>query len=96
MSTDSNSALPQAGPAPTSSNSQATPSQIVAALQSAHPEWISQVTEALGEVTAVVPREQIVAICSYLKTTPDGQFDFLADLCGVNRGVEDEPRLEVN
>ena len=96
MPTDANTELPLADQAPTSSTSQPTPSQIVAALQSEHPEWIAQVTEALGEVTAVVPREQIVAVCSYLKTAPEAQFDFLADLCGVDRGVEEAPRFEVN
>ncbi len=96
MPTDSNTELPQAEPSPTNSNSPTTPSQIVAALQSAHPEWISRVVEALGEVTAVVPREHIVAACSYLKTAPEARFDFLADLCGADRGVEEEPRFEVN
>ena len=96
MSTDSNSELPLAEPAPPSSIQKTTPSQLVAALQSEHPDWITQITEALGEVTALVPREQIVALCSYLKTAPDAHFDFLADLCGVDRGVEEEPRFEVN
>ena len=96
MSTESNSELPLAEPAPPSSIQKTTPSQLVAALQSAHPDWITQITEALGEVTVVVPREQIVALCSYLKTAPDAHFDFLADLCGVDRGVEEEPRFEVN
>ena len=44
----------------------------------------------------MVPREHIQAICSYLKTSPEARFDFLADLCGVDRGVEEEPRFEVN
>ena len=96
MTTDSNSELPLAEPAPPSSIQKTTPSQLVAALQSEHPDWITQITEALGEVTALVPREQIVALCSYLKTAPDAHFDFLADLCGVDRGVEEEPRFEVN
>jgi len=96
MPTDSNNELPLAEPTPTSSIQKTTPSQLVAALQSGHPEWITQVTVALGEVTALVPREQIVALCSYLKTAPEANFDFLADLCGVDRGVEEEPRFEVN
>lgn len=73
-----------------------TPSQLVAALQREHPEWISEVVEAHLECTAVVPREQIVAVCTFLKSSPSGRFDFLADLCGVDRGVESEPRFEVN
>ncbi len=73
-----------------------TPSQLVTALQREHPDWITEVREALGEVTAIVPREQIQAVCAYLKTAPESRFDFLADLCGVDRGVEEEPRFEVN
>ena len=96
MPTDSNNELPLAEPTATSSIQKTTPSQLVAALQSEHPEWITQVTEALGEVTALVPREQIVVVCSYLKMAPEANFDFLADLCGVDRGVEEEPRFEVN
>ena len=96
MPFDSNNELPLAEPAPTSSIQTSTPSQLVAALQSEHPEWISQITEALGEVTALVPREQIVAVCSHLKAAPEANFDFLADLCGADRGVEEEPRFEVN
>ena len=73
-----------------------TPSQLVTALQHEHASWISEIVEAHGEVTAVVPREHIVAVCSLLKTAPDAKFDFLADLCGVDRGAEEEPRFEVN
>ncbi len=72
------------------------PSELVAGLKRDHPEWIGEVIAAFGEVTAVVPREFIVEICSFLKSSPGSQFDFLADLCGVDRGVEEEPRFEVN
>jgi NADH-quinone oxidoreductase subunit C len=74
----------------------ATPSQLVTALKREHPDWVTDVTEALGEVTAVVPREHIVEVCSLFKTSSEGEFNFLADLCGVDRGVEEEPRFEVN
>jgi NADH-quinone oxidoreductase subunit C len=73
-----------------------TPSQIAAALQREHPEWVSDVVEALGETTIFVPREQITAICSHLKARSGLEFDFLADLCGFDRGPEEEPRFEVN
>lgn len=73
-----------------------TPSELIAALQQEHPEWILEVTEALGELTAVIPRAEIVAVCAALKTWPGGEFNFLSDLCGVDRGVEEEPRFEVN
>jgi NADH-quinone oxidoreductase subunit C len=73
-----------------------TPSQIAAALQREHAEWISEITTALGETTLIVPREYIVAACEFLKTTAGYEFNFLADLCGFDRGPEEEPRLEVN
>lgn len=73
-----------------------TPSRLVTALQHEHPHWVTEVIEAFGEVTAVVPRLHIVDVCNALKTGPEAKFDFLADLCGVDRGVEEEPRFEVN
>ena len=76
--------------------SSATPSPLVAALQHQHPELQLAVVEAFGEITITIPRESIESICSFLKTAPEFNFNFLADLCGVDRGVEEEPRFEVN
>ena len=73
-----------------------TPSQIAAALQREHADWVSEITTALGETTIVVPREHIGAACEFLKTAPGYEFNFLSDLCGFDRGPEEEPRLEVN
>ena len=73
-----------------------TPSPLVTALQHEHPEWIGEVIYAFGETTIIVPREHLVAACSFLKTWPEGHFNFLADICGADRGVEEEPRFEVN
>lgn len=56
--------------------------------------WVTEVIDAFGEVTIVVPRESIVDACRFLKENHD--FDLLADLCGVDRGPEDDPRFEVN
>jgi NADH-quinone oxidoreductase subunit C len=72
------------------------PSPIAAALQREHPEWANEVIEALGETTIVLPREQIVPVCTFLKTAPGLEFNFLADVCGFDRGPEEEPRFEVN
>lgn len=80
----------------TNSSTKQTPSLLVAALQREHPEWISNVVEALDEITIVVPRDQIVSVCSFLKSWDQGQFNFLSDLCGADRGPEEEPRFEVN
>ncbi len=72
------------------------PSAIVAALQSEHPGWIGEVFEALGETTLIVRRENIVDVCAFLKTAPGLEFNFLADLCGFDRGPEEDSRFEVN
>ena len=95
MTTGANnqSSLPE--PA-TNPDQKPTPSQLVTALQREHEHWVTDVVEAHGEVTATVPRLQIVDVCSALKFGLDAKFDFLADLCGVDRGVEEEPRFEVN
>ena len=77
-------------------NIEQTPSPIVAALQREHPEWIGEVIHAFGETTIIVPREHIVAACSFLKAWPEGRFDLLADICAADLGVEEEPRFEVN
>ncbi|HKP45895.1 MAG TPA: NADH-quinone oxidoreductase subunit C [Pyrinomonadaceae bacterium] len=69
---------------------------VISALQSLNGEWITTIVNAFGETTAIVPREHVVDVCSALKTRTETRFDFLADICGVDRGVEEEPRFEVN
>ena len=86
--------LPEA--ASTTPDQRSTPSQLVTALQREHPDWVVEVIEALGEVTAVVPAASIAEVCAELKTRADARFDFLSDICGADRGVEEEPRFEVN
>lgn len=76
--------------------SAATPGALLNALQQLNQEWITGTVESHGEITVTVPREHVVAVCSHLKTNPETRFDFLADLCGVDRGMEEEPRFEVN
>jgi len=56
--------------------------------------WVEDVTEGHGEVTVTVPRGSIVDVCFFLKENQG--FDLLADLCGADRGPEDDPRFEVN
>lgn len=73
-----------------------TPSQIAAALQREQPDWVTEITTALGETTVVVPRAYIVTACELLKTAAGYEFNFLADLCASDRGPEAEPRFEVN
>jgi NADH-quinone oxidoreductase subunit C len=55
---------------------------------------VQEVTEAHGEVTVVVSREQIVDVCRYLKDDPDLRYDLLMDMAGVDY-LGREPRFEV-
>lgn len=63
-------------------------------LKNENGSWVAEVIDAHGEVTVIVPRESIVDACRFLKENYD--FDMLADLCGVDRGPEEDPRFEVN
>lgn len=73
-----------------------TPARIAEAWRRDHPEWVSEIINALGETTVIVPREHIVEACSFLKNASGLDFNLLSDLCGSDRGPEEEPRFEVN
>lgn len=66
----------------------------VESLRSANPAWVVDVKDALGEVTVTVPRDSVVDVCIHLRDNES--FDMLADLCGSDRGPEEDPRFEVN
>lgn len=68
--------------------------EFVEKLKAENAAWVADVKTALGEVTVFVPREAIVDVCWVLKTKHG--FDMLADLCGADRGPEEDPRFEVN
>jgi len=68
--------------------------EFVEKLKAENAAWVADVKDALGEVTIFVPRESIFDVCSTLKANHG--FDMLADLCGADRGPEEEPRFEVN
>ncbi len=74
----------------------APPAELVWAFRRDHEGWVTESFEDFGELTLVVPREQIAAVCAHLKTAPGFEFDMLSDLTGVDRGPEEEPRFEVN
>ena len=78
------------------STPETAPSPLVTALQREHSEGVSEVINAFGEITVVVPRAHLVAVCSFLKSSPETRFDFLSDICGADRGPEEDPRFEVN
>lgn len=68
--------------------------EFVEKLKAENAGWVADVKDALGEVTVTIPREAIFDVCTALKTTHG--FDMLADLCGADRGPEEDPRFEVN
>ena len=66
----------------------------VEAMRGKNAAWVAEVIDAHGEVSVVVPREHIVDAARYLKF--EQGFDMLADLCGADRGPEEDPRFVVN
>jgi NADH-quinone oxidoreductase subunit C len=66
----------------------------VEALRQSNSDWVAAVAEGHGEVTVTVPRGAVVDVCTFLKNGHG--FDMLADLCGADRGPEEDPRFEVN
>jgi NADH-quinone oxidoreductase subunit C len=66
----------------------------VESLKTKNPAWVLDVKDALGEVTVTVPRDAVVDVCIHLRDNES--FDMLADLCGSDRGPEEDPRFEVN
>jgi len=66
----------------------------VEALRSKNAGWVLEIIEAHGEVSVVVPREAIADACGFLRE--EHGFDMLVDLCGADRGPEEEPRFVVN
>ncbi len=78
----------------TDANDAASP--LVTVLQSGNYDWAGEIMQAFGEVTIIVPRERIAEVCQFLKTAPGLEFDLLSDITGADRGVEEEPRFEVN
>jgi NADH-quinone oxidoreductase subunit C len=55
---------------------------------------VQEVSEAHGELTLVVSREQIVGICRFLKDAPDLRYDLLMDVAAVDY-LGRQPRFEV-
>jgi NADH-quinone oxidoreductase subunit C len=67
---------------------------VVEKLKAQFADGVQEVTEAHGELTVVVSRDQIVDICRLLKTDPDLRYDLLLDVAGVDY-LGHELRFEV-
>lgn len=58
--------------------------RILEALKQKFGEAILEAAQFRGELTVVVPKEQIVEVCRFLKEEEEFRFDLLADLCGID------------
>ena len=68
--------------------------EFVEKLKAENAGWVSDIKDALGEVTITVPAASIADVCKFVRNNLE--FDLLADLCGADRGPEEDPRFEVN
>ncbi len=68
--------------------------EFVEKLKAENAGWVSDFKDARGEITITVPRKSIVDVCWVLRTKHG--FNMLADLCGADKGPEEDPRFEVN
>ena len=74
----------------------APPLETIESLRQEQPAWLGEPAQAHGELTFVVPRDYIATVCAHFKAAPALEFNLLSDLCGADRGPEEEPRFEVN
>jgi len=58
--------------------------RVVEKLKARFSEAKFEPSEFRRELTLIVPREIIVAVCRFLKEDEELQFDLLADLCGID------------
>ncbi len=63
-------------------------------LREKFPSSILEVISFRGEVTIIVPKEEILSISKFLYTDPDLQYHLLTDLCGLDFFPQ-TPRFEV-
>ncbi|NOT49538.1 MAG: NADH-quinone oxidoreductase subunit C [Acidobacteria bacterium] len=68
--------------------------EFVEKLRHENASWVAEVKDSYGEVTVTVPAGSILDVCWSLRSKHG--FDLLADLCGADRGPEEDPRFEVN
>ncbi|GAB4311254.1 MAG: hypothetical protein Kow0059_01180 [Candidatus Sumerlaeia bacterium] len=58
-------------------------------------EAIGPIEEFRGDVTVWVPREQLLAVCEFLRDDPDLRFDLLSDVTALDRSLlpDNTPRF---
>ncbi len=68
---------------------------VVRKLRERLPAAVAEVVNYRGELTIIVPREHLRAVCEFLFSDPECKFQYLSDVSGVDR-FPVEPRFEVN
>ena len=68
----------------------------ISALRAQFPDAFVDMRERLGEATVWIEPRAIVDVCRFLRDEPRLRFNLLSDLCGVDLGIDQEPRFEVN
>lgn len=68
----------------------------IAYLRERFQDAIYDVKEHLGEVSVFVKAEAIVEVARFLRDDERFKFTFLSDLCGVDLGIDADPRFCVN
>lgn len=66
----------------------------IEALRAAFPEAVQDTQVFRGEVTIIVDRAQIVAVCQYCRTAPGLEYNFLSDVTGIDYYPQ-EPRFGI-
>lgn len=69
--------------------------QVIEKIRAAHNGAVLDVVQFRGEWTAVIEASSIRAVVSFLKSDPQLQFNFLADLTAVDNLPEQAERYEV-
>src|SRR5271157_250514 len=58
-------------------------------------EEVKEINEFRGQISVVLKKDRIKEILQYLHGTPELNFNYLVDLCGVDYLGKKEPRFEV-
>src|SRR5208283_4180126 len=64
-------------------------------IKARYPEEVKETKEFRGQLSVVLKKDRIKEVMRYLYDTPELNFNFLKDLCGVDYLGKKEPRFEV-
>ncbi|MDA8087572.1 MAG: NADH-quinone oxidoreductase subunit C [Nitrospiraceae bacterium] len=71
------------------------PLQIAEKIKETFPDEVAAVSQFRDQVSVHLKKDRIFEICQYLHDTPELDFDYLVDVCGVDYLGKKTPRFEV-